>query len=64
MDLINVAGKAGSHRAGLFGFYRGNNDNVLYARRLTFDNLSPMVPTLDNEALANMQKAVKFIDLV
>lgn len=64
MDFVNIAGKAGSHRAGLFGIYRGNKDGVLYARRLTFDTLNPMVPTLDNEALANMQKAVSFIDLV
>lgn len=64
MDFVNIAGKAGSHNAGLFGIYRGNKDGVLYARRLTFDTLNPMVPTLDNEALVNMQKAVKFIDLV
>lgn len=64
MDFVNIAGKAGSHRAGLFGIYRGNKDGVLYARRLTFDTLSPLVPTLDNEALTNMKKAVSFIDLV
>lgn len=64
MDFVNIAGKSGSHRAGLFGIYRGNKDGVLYARRLTFDTLNPMVPTLDNEALENMKKAVAFIDLV
>lgn len=64
MDFINVQGKKDSHRAGQFAIYRGNADGKLYARRITFDTLNPAFPTIDNEGLANLQKAMPFIDLV
>jgi len=64
MDFINVQGKANSHRAGQFAIYRGNADGKLYARRITYDTMNPMFPTIDNEGLTNLQKAMPFIDLV
>lgn len=63
MDFINVQGKAGSHQAGQFAIYRGNADGKLYARRITKGTLNPMFPTIDNEGLVNLQKAMPFIDL-
>jgi len=64
MDFINVQGKAGSHHGGQFAIYRGNADGKLYARRITTDTMNPMFPTIDNEGLKNLQKAMPFIDLV
>lgn len=64
MDFINVQGKTGVHRGGQFAIYRGNADGKLYARRITFDTMNPAFPTIDNEGLENLKKAMPFIDLV
>lgn len=63
MDFINIQGKSKSHRAGQFAIYRGNADGKLYARRLTYDTLNPAFPTIDNEGLVSLQKAMPFLDL-
>lgn len=63
MDFFNLQGKGGSHRAGLFAAYRGNDDGKLYARRLTVDALGVGVPTVPNEALPALKNTVLFIDL-
>lgn len=63
MDFINIQGKAGSHSAGTFAIYRGNNDGVLYARRLTRDTLTPGIPVLPHEALPGLQATMPFVDL-
>lgn len=63
MDFINIVGREGSYHAGTFGIYRGNNNGVLYARRLTTAKLTEGIPTLSNEAFAEFRKAVQIIGL-
>lgn len=63
MDFFNLQGMGGSHRAGLFAAYRGNDDGKLYARRLTTDALGTGVPTVPNAALPALKNTVVFIDL-
>lgn len=49
-SFINIQGKGGSHRAGVFAIMRGNN-GVLFAQRLSYDSANPDYPTLDSALL-------------
>lgn len=63
MDFFNLQGQGGSHRAGLFAVYRGNDNGRLYCRRLTVDVLSPGYATVPREALPALRATMDFIDL-
>lgn len=63
MDFINIQGKENVRKAGVFAIYRGNADGKLYARRITTNTTIPSLPTFGDEGLANLQKAMPFLDL-
>lgn len=62
ITYINVQGKGGSHRAGVFAVMRDNAGNW-FAKRFTFDTTDPELQTLDAERLASWQKTMRFFDL-
>lgn len=57
-SFINVQGRGGSHRAGVFAIMRDNNGK-LFAKRVS-DALLPTVPTIDNTQLSAWMSTMTF----
>lgn len=63
MDFINIQGKVGSHRAGVFAVYNRNDNKNLVAKRLSYDTLNPIFPTFGNAEFVELKKIMPFLDV-